>query len=291
MRFLIVGCGYLGERVARAWLKDGHSVAAMTRSDETARRFEATGIVSIVGDITRPQSVANLPECDCVLHAVGFDRNAGPSFRNVYVDGLQNVLNVMRHRTQRFIAISSTSVYGQQNGEWIDEDSPAEPTRENGAIVLEAEQIIRDAFAAQKMNGTAHVLRLAGIYGPGRLLRRIDEVQKGTTISADPDGFLNLIHVDDAVQVVQAVANHPQPSKTYLVCDDRPVLRREYYNTLAQLFDAPMPKFDTSDLSNSKRGGRNKRCRNQRMKDDLGIELKYPDIKSGLAQALPPTIS
>lgn len=195
---LVIGCGYVGLRAARRWTQAGLKVAATTRSKQRAAEFSSLGITPIVADVTDASSLTTLPTADCVLHAVGFDRAAGPSKRDVYVDGLANVLTAISGKADRVVHISSTSVYGQSNGELVDESSICEPNTEGGRICWEAEQLVRSNSASW------NILRLAGIYGPGRLLRRAEQVMSAEPIAGRADAFLNLIHVEDAVTAIDA---------------------------------------------------------------------------------------
>jgi nucleoside-diphosphate-sugar epimerase len=287
---LIIGCGYLGQRVAQRWLDEGRRVAALTRSAERAAEFRNCGIEPIVGDVTRRETLAALaalPELSTVLYAVGFDRSAGLSQREVYVGGLDIVLAALGQRPARFMYISSTSVYGQSDGEWVDESSPREPDRENGRVCLEAEQHVRRHFATQATDGPrATILRLAGIYGPGRLLRRIEQVRSGEPLSGNPDAWLNLIHVDDAVTTVLACERRQPVGGTVLVCDDEPVRRRDYYTLLAKLLDAPPPTFAAEMSPGSEQEGLNKRCSNALLRGELRVELGFPTVREGLPHAL-----
>lgn len=279
---LVIGCGYVGRRVAEAWVRAGHEVAALSRSDERAGEFAAAGLRPIVGDVTDPGSLDNLPAADVVLHAVGFDRSAGPSQREVYVDGLVSGLERVAATTRRFVYVSSTSVYGQADGEWVDETSPTEPVREGGRLCLEAERLVRDAFDAPH---ATVALRLAGIYGPGRLLRRTEALRGGEPIGGNPEAWLNLIHVNDAVTTILAAADASTPRDTYLVADDEPITRRRYFTSLAELVGAPTPTFDPNADARHGSGGLNKRCRNDRLAK-LGVSLAFPSIATGLPQAV-----
>ena len=241
MAKLVVGCGYLGERIAHRWLTGGEVVHAVTRSARRADLLRSLGLQPIVADVTDPASLAALPVADTVLYAVGFDRAAGKSMREVYVDGLSAVLDALTNRVGRLIYISSTSVYGLQDGQWIDEDSVCQPITENGRICLAAEEaILRHPLGARSC-----ILRLAGIYGPGRVPRR-DVLMAGEPIAAEPDAHLNLIYVEDAATVIEGVARHAKPARRYLVSDGHPVIRREFYRELARLLQFPEPQFATS---------------------------------------------
>ena len=288
MQTLIVGCGYLGLRVAGAWIADGHSVSAMTRSRERAAAFEQWSIQPTVGDVTDPQALSQLPSADVLLYAVGFDRTAAHSKRSVYVDGLRNVLQSVRGRVGHFIYVSSTSVYGQRNGEWVDERSPCQPVSENGQICLDAEQLVRDAFTDDET--TASILRFAGIYGPNRLLRRVEALASADPIGGNPDAWLNLIHVDDGVATVHAVADRSSADSTWLVSDGNPIRRRDFFTRLARLSNAPPPVFDPNAAgARSSATGLNKRCRNDRVRHELGVTLRFSSSESGLRQAIAAT--
>ncbi len=274
---LIVGCGYLGRRVAERWLAAGDEVYALTRSIDRAQELHALGIEPFIGDVTRAASLNQLPVVDSVLHAVGYDRFASPSKREVYVDGLQNVLTALQNRCRRFVQVSSTSVYAQCEGEVVDETSPCEPTEESGCICLDAELLVNAAAASFDIN----ILRLSGIYGPGRLLSRVDALKSGTPLPGPPDAWLNLIHVDDAVTAVVKCSERGLPGRTYLISDDRPVPRRDYYSLLAQLVGAASPTFATDAVARHMRGI-NKRCNNRLMHEELQINLAFPTIEVGL---------
>lgn len=283
MRKLVIGCGYLGSRVAKKWRDSGRQnggdeIFALTRSTERAEAFRAEGLRPIVGDVTKPGTLKSLPEVETVLYAVGFDRSAGLSQREIYVEGLRNVLDRLGDRVSRFLYVSSTSVYGQHRGEWIDETSPAEPTSDRGKICRDAEKLVEPL-------GSATIFRLAGIYGPGRLLRRLEDLKAGKPIGGDPEGWLNLIHVDDAVQTVLACEQQSQAGGLFLVSDDQPVRRRDYYSRLAELAAVEMPAFD--DNTEARRApGQGKRCSNRAIKEQLGVKLRFPSIFEGLPSAL-----
>ena len=304
MRKLIIGCGYLGRRVAAAWIRQGHLVAALTRTADHAEQLCSLGVEPVLGDVTDPLSLSGLPDADIILYAVGFDRRSGLSQRTVYVDGLRNLLHEFTRRSGRtprfgkFVYISSSSVYGQTSGEWVDESSPCEPAAPNGQVCLDAERVLRAAVSptVAAFPFAVNVLRLAGLYGPGRLLRRLDALRSRQPLEGAADGYLNLIHVDDAVQAVLACETRGSAGETYLVCDDRPVRRREYYETLARLAGTPPPVFAemaetplTSAQNVNRTAGTNRRCRNRRLHEELQVQLMYPDIDSGLPQAIAAT--
>jgi nucleoside-diphosphate-sugar epimerase len=280
MNALIIGCGYLGRRVASRWTAASHQVSALTRSVGNAAALQSAGITPYLGDVLNPDSLRTLPAADVLLFAVGRDRSAEAGQRELYVDGLANVVRALAGRIQSLVYISSTSVYGQSDGSWIDELSPCQPMIEGGRIVLDAEEIIRRTRAPR----TA-ILRLAGLYGPGRLIARINRLHRNEPIAGDPDAWLNLIHVEDAAACVAAVGECSQAPPLLLVSDDRPVTRREFYSYIATLVGAPDPRFDSA-LTPARTSGLNKRCRNSRLHEFLRTELRYPDFRAGLPAAL-----
>ncbi len=286
MSKLIIGCGYLGLRVASRWLQEGQQVFALTRSKEHASRFNDLGIEPILGDVTDLKSLQQLPKVNTLLYAVGYDRSSPHSQRTVYVDGLKNVLAAVADRCERIIFVSSTSVYGQNCGEWVDEKSSRDPVRENGKVCRDAEDFFWKMTTSQHLK-EAIILRCAGLYGRGRLLRRIEMLKSGTPIPGRPDGWLNLIHIEDVVQTVlvaESKAEPPVSQLTWNVCDDQPITRKVYYDKLATCLQLPPPSFaepPQPDLPE----GTNKRCCNKLLKSMLGRELFFSNIETGLVDA------
>ncbi|MBL8794118.1 MAG: SDR family oxidoreductase [Planctomycetia bacterium] len=273
---LLIGCGYLGSRVAARWLAEGHRVFATTRSPARAEELRRQGIEPIVGDVLDPASLKQLPVVQTVCHAVGLDRAAGRSMREVYVEGLRNVLAALPS-PERFLYISSTGVYGQCDGEEVDETAATEPLEDSGQVVLAAEQQLRERLP------NSIILRFAGIYGPGRLLRR-QAIAAGEPIVGDADKWLNLIHVEDGAAAVLAAEQRGQPGQVYNVCDDAPVRRRDFYTALARLLHAPEPRFVApapgAPLPGHERA--NRRLVNRRLRQELNVTLRYPSYGEGL---------
>ncbi|MSU77285.1 MAG: SDR family oxidoreductase [Gemmataceae bacterium] len=269
---LIFGCGYLGRGVAEQWLGQGRRVFAVSRGSSSL----PAGVERIVGDVVQPDTLRALPCVDTVLYAIGFDRSAGPSMRAVYVDGLANVLAHLP-KPSRFIYVSSSSVYGQTDGSWIDESAPTQPAEESGRIVLDAESLLLGTLP------TAMILRFSGIYGPGRLLRR-QTIEKGEPIVGDAEKWLNLIHRDDGVRAVLAAEERGKPGSIYNICDDHPVRRRYFYTTLARVLGAAPPMFVTPPANQPipPHERAHRRINNLRLKRDLGMVLQYPNYDQGL---------
>jgi nucleoside-diphosphate-sugar epimerase len=269
MANLIFGCGYLGLRVARLWQRAGIDVFAVTRTEARARQLAAEGIQALLGDINAALDLALPPTIRTVLFAVGSGHN-----------GLANALAALPESVERFIYISSTGVYGQNAGEEVDEDSPCRPLRAGGRACLAAEELLR----ASRWSERAIVLRLAGLYGPGRIPRAADLVA-GRPIDAPAAGWLNLIHVDDAARIVVLAEQHAAPPCTYVVSDGHPVPRREYYTELARLLGAPPPRFcePVAGSSTAQRAASDKRVSPRRLFAEIGPTLDYPTYREGLA--------
>ena len=273
---LIVGCGYLGSRVARRWIEAGNRVWAMTRSPARAAEFAAAGIEPIVADVTKPDTIRGLPDVATVFWAVGFDRTGGATYREVHVDGLGRVIDAAPG-TARIILSSSTGVWGNDDGAVVNEASPARPTREAGAVLLEAEAMLHSRAPGR---GTA--LRFAGLYGPDRL-PRLDDLRAGRPIAADPDSWLNLIHVDDAAHVVCTVADADVPRPLYVASDGRPVRRRDWYGHLADLIGSDPPRWDASA---PRTRGADKRVDPALLFRDLQVRFAHPDALVAIGRLL-----
>jgi nucleoside-diphosphate-sugar epimerase len=257
-------------------------VYSLTRSSSRADEMKSLGFLPIVADITNPLTLTDLPAAETVLFAVGMDRTKYDDIRMVYVDGLQNVLDRIWSETTHFIYVSSTGVYGDFGGQWIDENSPPEPVREGGKACLEAErQITSSRFGAR-----ATILRFAGIYGPGRVpTRQLIESKQWKRLSAN--GYLNLIYVDDGARIIDQISNQPPTGETFIVSDGHPPLRRDYYEFIANHFGLSEIPWEQSEATpENSRSGSDKRVSNQKLVDRFNVEFEFSDYKAGLSQVL-----
>jgi nucleoside-diphosphate-sugar epimerase len=255
MSKLIFGCGYLGRRVAARWLQAGCAVHAVTRSTERAASLAAAGLQPLVGDVLAPASLRNLPVAETVLAA-------------------------LPPGTGRIIYVSSTGVYGQSDDAWVDETSACQPEREGGAACLAAEDaLLQSPWARQSL-----ILRMSGIYGPGRIPRR-RELEAGRPLAAPQHGYLNLIHVEDAARAVLAAESEAALPQVYCVTDGHPVVRGEYYRFLAHLLRAPVPSFrePPPDSPAQLRAASSKRVRPARFCTRFEFHFEYPSYREGLA--------
>lgn len=281
MSTLIVGCGYLGRRVGRLLAQKGERVFGTVRSEARARELTDWGVEPVTLDVLDPRSRQQLPDADRIVYCVGFDRSAGIPIREVYVEGLRNILEHLEGRgVRRLVYASSTGVYGQDDGGWVDEDSPTLPRHESGRACLDAENLARESGRDRGI-GTV-ILRFSGLYGPGRIPRRA-AVERGEPILGDPSKFLNLVHIDDASRATVAALDHSSPGRTFLVSDDRPVERLEFYRLIAEHLSAPPPSFAPPGPGPEEA---DKRISNRRMHAELRIALDFPDISTGVPAAL-----
>lgn len=232
-------------------------------------------------DWTDRRTLVGLPPVDQLLVAVSYDRGGPRSHYDSQVGGLRNLLQVIAPQTH-ICYISTTGVYHQSDGSWVDETSPTRPNREAARVHLEAEELLRRCHGGSPWT----ILRLAGIYGPGRV-PRMAKVRCGRPITATQRGYLNLIHVDDAAEAVMRTWSGAK-RRLYVVGDDHPVVRRDFYREIARRCDAPPPSFiePTANGSGTVRSESNKRVWNRRMKRDLVEKLKYPSFREGLASIL-----
>ncbi|MFN9720943.1 MAG: NAD-dependent epimerase/dehydratase family protein [Planctomycetota bacterium] len=261
MSVLIAGCGYVGYRVARRLVVAGNTVYAITRDPQKADCLSADGIRPVITDLGDAESaIPILPDVDALVWAVGFQRVAGQDRKTIWLDGLSRLLtglpkrDLLMQRPRRIVYTSSTGVYGDGGGAEVDELTPAIPVTEGGRACLEAESMLRNLAEQRHVQGI--LLRLAGIYGPDRLLRRVTELKAATPITSPAEDWLNLVHVDDVVAVIQLMlqATEIEPmlvngSLVMNVVAAQSVTRREYYEQLAILVDAPPPVFQTSGAS------------------------------------------
>jgi nucleoside-diphosphate-sugar epimerase len=295
---LIVGYGYLGERVAELWRGGGDLVLAVSRREEPTAAMTKAGAIFGRGDVTNPETLNWLvgvcsfgeSRVESLLYAVGYDRSAaGPDIHAVYAGGLQNVLAALPPTVTRVVYISTTGVYGAGGGEWVDEQTPPDPQRDGGRASLAAEQIL----AAHPLGRRSAILRLAGIYGPGRV-PNLALLRTGEPIAAPSAGWLNLIHVDDAARVVVAadrwLAERPAADGPHLFCvsDGHPVIRADYYAEAARLADAPSPKFidPPADSPAAARARSSRRINSDKVWRELGVAVRYTSYREGLAAIL-----
>jgi nucleoside-diphosphate-sugar epimerase len=280
LSLLIIGCGYVGRRLALKSISSGQRVAAITRGGQAAAELQQLGIEPVVLDWLEGASDWHLPfEPQQILVAV--PHREDPRFgQRTHVVGLENVL-ARCPGFKRLVVLSTTGVYHQGDGSWVDESSPTEPTRIGPQIAVAAENWLREQVDPQRFAS----LRLAGIYGPGRVpllakLRAEEAIPVG-------EGSLNLIHLEDIVVAIERLLSGPAPSSLYVLSNGQPVERRQFYLDAARIFQTPPPRFveATAETSRAARSESNKRINPAKILRELELTLQFPNHVSGL-QAL-----
>lgn len=245
MKLLLLGHGYLGKAIARRFREEGWQVTAVSRSGDGD---------SIACDVSEREAVLTLADADAVVHCAASGRGGGAeAYRKVYVDGCLHLAE--RFAGKPLLFTSSSSVYGQTDGSVVTEDSPAEPDRETGRLLLAAESVVLGAGGV--------VARLSGIYGPGRSVILNKFLRGEAVIEEDGRRYLNQIHREDAAAAVFHLIDSAA-SGIFNVCDSMPLTQRSCYEALSQLFGRPLPPTGPRDLDR-KRGWTHKQVSNAKL--------------------------
>jgi nucleoside-diphosphate-sugar epimerase len=273
-KILIVGCGAIGSELAAVLSAQGHEVTGLKRRPPL---YATAPIRYVAADISSPADLANL-DCDFTqaFFIVSPEQRSEQSYRAVYETGLNNLLK--RLPQTPWLMVSSTGVYGQSRGEWVDEDSTAEPDNITSRLIRQAEQNLLT------LNPANIVVRFSGIYGPGResLLRL---AMQAPAIQQNPPYFTNRIHQQDCIEVLSFLLEQRLAGKAlaqcYLASDDDPAPMWEVMTWLAGHLHCPPPVVKTIDTG----ADMNKRCRNARLKA-LGYQFHYPSYKDGYLELI-----
>lgn len=269
-KVLLAGCGDLGLRVAQLLLARDDEVWALRRHPPCEDR---SGIRWIAGDLTSAQVCRDLPSgISQLVYLPTPDRRDASAYREIFVDGLRHTLDMLGPDTlQRALLVSSTAVYGEQEGGWVDEDTLPQPQGFNGAVLLEAEKWLGKCVAAPV------VLRLAGLYGPGRM-QLLERLRGGhVCVPRTKPHWANRIHVDDAAAAVAHLLQHACPAQLYLGADDTPLPLHVLYDHLAATIGAP-----TVAEGPAPAGVGSKRLSNARLRR-TGWVPRWPDAREGYA--------
>jgi nucleoside-diphosphate-sugar epimerase len=274
MRILIAGCGYVGSELAGRLRRAGHTVYGLRR--DTSRL--PAGVQSVAADLGDMSSLRVLPAAiDFVFYTASASDYGESAYRAAYVDGLGNLLTALEgQKPQRVFFTSSTGVYDQNDGEWIDESSPAKADRATSQALRDGERLVlASAFPAT-------VVRFSGIYGPGRT-RLIDSVAAGSArLELGDTRYLNHIHRDDCAGVLAHLMGRVNPAELYVATDNEPKPRNELLRWIADTLGRPSPPFadeERDQKATSERGG-NRRYKNERLCES-GYFFKYPTFREG----------
>lgn len=275
---LIAGCGDVGSRLAQQMLQAGWTVHGLRRQVAAL----PAGVLPVAGDLEQPVCPEGWPagQLDYLVYCAAASQHDEAGYRAAYVDGLRHVLTWLEQHGQkprRLLFVSSSGVYGQRDGEWIDENSPAEAEGFSGQVMLDAERLALDSGIP------ATCVRLTGIYGPGRewLLK---QVRMGYRVVSEPPLYANRLHVDDCAgllaHLLKAAAAGTELDDCYIGVDDAPAPLHEVMGWLREY----MGVTEWSEESTVRRSG-SKRCSNARARA-LGWVPRYPSYREGYAAIL-----
>lgn len=273
-KVLIAGSGYVGLALADLLHQSGCEIWCLRRNVEKCPAH----FYSIAADLTKPETLGNLPSgLDYVFFTAAASSSNEQEYHALYVQGLRNLLKALAPQAktiQRVLFTSSTSVYGQTDGSWINESSITTPTQATGLRMLEAEQVLLQS------DFCATVVRFAGIYGPGRT-HFVQKVKDGSPIIGGT--YMNLIHLHDCARVLQHLAYFEHAQPVYIGVDHEPALRTDVAQYLASLLQtAPPPVANTSS---GERNSSNKRCCNKLLLS-TGYTFSYPTYREGYQDLL-----
>lgn len=292
MRAVVVGCGYVGCALAGQLADAGHEVVGVRRSTAGLERVTAIdeSVDAVRADATVPATLDSLPDADAVVFAASAGGRGADVAREVYVEGLRNVLEEYGTRAtppDRLVYTSSTGVYGDHDGGWVDETTPIEPTTAKTRVLATAETVALTETEAYGIDGT--VARFAGLYGPDRY--RLGRYLDGPVTA----GYLNMVHRDDAAGAVRYLLEADVArGEPVVVVDDEPVDKHAFADWLAAEcgVDAPpkrskAERIADGDLSTAaaRRIRTSKRCSNEKLRA-LGYEFVYPTFRTGYRAAV-----
>ncbi|MBM96156.1 MAG: NAD(P)-dependent oxidoreductase [Oceanospirillaceae bacterium] len=270
-KILVVGAGDVGGNLAVRLAQEGHQVWGLRRSEQQ----DDTGIQWIQADVTESETLIGLPEgLDVVVYSVASPVFSREGYHQYYYRGLRHVLKALKgNEPKRVFFTSSSSVYHQMNGEWVDETSETTPGSFAGQELLAAEQ----ALIKHAIPGT--VVRFTGIYGPGRN-RMIEQARRGGHCDPEPPVWTNRIHRDDCVNVLMHLIGKSLQGEAledvYLATDDLPATLFDVLEWMKDRIGEVEPDHDVPEVTRRA----NRRCSNQRLKTS-GYEFLYANYQDG----------
>jgi len=277
MRVLVAGAGWLGAAVARALAARGDEVTALRRDPARAEALAAPGITPLALDLSAPGAAARLPSFDAAVACQSAGSDTVAAYRAAYVEASRALLEAAaRHGARKMVYTGSTGVFGQRDGSLITEVTPPAPASPTAEVLLEAERLIRGAAPGVP----ACLLRLSGLYGPGRagLLQR---VRSGAlALGPGDDAFMNFCHLDDAVALVLAALDRGEPGAAYHGSDAAPPRRREVVEWVASQLGVEPTRSELPV------GGPSRRIDSSWTRRELGVTLRYPSFREGLASLM-----
>ncbi|PYM12193.1 MAG: NAD(P)-dependent oxidoreductase [Verrucomicrobia bacterium] len=278
----MLGCGYVGVPLGAELVKQGHEVFGVRRTSNAESELKDAGIQPLAADVTRPGDLAKLPApFDWVVNCVSSTKGGVEEYRQVYLEGMRNLIEWLSAMPpKRFVYTSSTSVYGQTDGALVKETSSTEPATETGKVLVETEKLLLAAAAGRKF--PAVILRVAGIYGPGRGHLFLQYLKNEAKIAGKGERLINMIHRDDLAGIIIAALRNGRPGEVYNAVDDEPVAQIHFFRWLSETLGKWMPPFAGEPANGDrKRGLTHKKVSNRRLKMELGYSFKYPTFRQG----------
>jgi nucleoside-diphosphate-sugar epimerase len=271
---LVAGCGWLGTALARRLIARGDRVTAVRRDPGRAARLAPLGVEPLAVDLAGAGAGGRLPPVEAIVACQAAAAEGEGAYRAAYVEANRTLLAAARERGAAFVYTGSTGVFGQRDGRDVDESTPPAPASPAGAVLAEAERLVLDAAAA---GVRASLVRLSGLYGPGRtgILERVR--QGALALGPGDDAWMNFCHQEDAVELVLAALARAPPGAILHGSDARPARRREVVEWIAARLGIPAPRTERAPP------GANRRILSGRSRALLGVELRYPSFSDGLA--------
>ena len=286
MRVLIVGCGYIGLPLGAELARQGHAVFGLRRSALAEAEMKAAGITPLHADITQPETLAHIPrDFDWVVNCTASGGGGPEDYREIYLEGNRNLVAWLAGSAlKKFVYTSSTSVYGQNDGSVVTEASPADPEAPTAKVLVETENMLLEPAGSRSphQNFPAVILRVAGIYGPGRGHWFKAFLRGDARLEGDGARMLNMIHRDDLIGVIIAALRGGRPGEIYNAVDHEPVSQRAFFEWLAAELQRPLPPAVPEDPeAGRRRGTTNKRVSNAKLMAELKYEFLFPDFRRG----------
>jgi nucleoside-diphosphate-sugar epimerase len=286
----IVGCGYTGLRVAIAEGRRGRRVYALARSAEAVGRLRAAEVEPVTGDLDQPASLRAVDVTRRIVYYFAPPPATGTTDQRIEIF-LSSITSPAL--PERVVLISTTSIYGDCRGRWIDEDCPPNPQTERARRRLAAETTLQ--AWGRTTNVPVVILRVAGIYGPGRL--PVERLQRGLpALREEESPWSNRIHIDDLVSACPTAADRGRPGGVYNVSDGNPSTMTDYFNRTADALGLPRPPQVPRKQAQRVMGAEmlsylseSRRLDNTRMRHELGIILRYPTLETGLKASVDET--
>lgn len=286
---LVIGCGYVGMRLARQYQDRGEAVTGVVRSAAGVERLGAAGILALQIDLGA-DDLGPLPSRGARVFHLAPPPVSG--IEDAHTRRLVDAL-VRTGQPRRVVYVSTTGVYGDCQGAWVDESWPVRPSVDRARRRWDAEETLRRW--ASETGGELVVLRVAGIYGPGRL--PLERIRQGLPlVRPEESPFSNRIHVDDLVTACIAAMERGRPGAVYNACDGNPSTMTDYFIAIADAAGLPRPPLVPmaeavgqvsegmlSYLSESRR------LSNRRLREELGLALRYPTLADGLRGIFAPS--